>query len=43
MAEKQSKTTLHRGFVYRKRKKKNILKTIKLTEDTDIQKAMAIH
>jgi len=42
MAEKQSKTTLHRGFVYRKRKK-NILKTIKLTEDTDIQKAMAIH
>ena len=40
MAEKGSKTILHRGFT---ESIKNILKTIKLTENTDIQKAMAIH
>jgi len=40
MAEKGSKTILHRGFTERL---KNMLKTIKLTENTDIWKAMAIH
>jgi len=40
MAEKGSKTMLHRGFTERI---KNILKTMKLTENTDIRKAMAIH
>jgi len=35
MAEKGSKTTLHRGFTESVRKK-NILKTIKLKENTDI-------
>ena len=35
MAEKGSKTILHRGFT---ESIKNILKTIKLTENTDIQK-----
>jgi len=40
MAEKGSKTILHRGFT---ESTKNILKTIKLTENTDIRKAMAIH
>jgi len=39
MAEKASKTILHRGFT---ESIKNILKTIKLTENTDIRKAMAI-
>jgi len=39
-AEKGSKTILHRGFT---ESMKNIVKTIKLTENTDIQKAMAIH
>jgi len=42
MAEKGSKTTLHRGFT-ESVKKKNILKTIKLTENTEIRKAMAMH
>jgi len=41
MAEKGSKTILHRGFT-ESIKKKNILKTTKLTENKDIQKAMAI-
>ena len=40
IAGKGSKTILHRGFT---ESIKNILKTIKLTEDTDIRKAMAIH
>ena len=40
MAEKGSKTILHRGFT---ESIKNILKTLNLTENTDIQKAMAIH
>jgi len=40
MAEKGSKTILHRGF---KESIKNILKIINLTENTDIWKAMAIH
>ena len=40
MAEKGSKTILHRGFTERL---KNMVKTIKLTENTDIWKAMAIH
>jgi len=40
MAEKGSKTILHGGFA---KSIKNILKTIKLTENTDIQKAMAVH
>jgi len=39
MAEKGSKTILHRGFT---ESIKNILKTIKLTENTDNRKAMAI-
>jgi len=39
MAEKGSKTILHRGFT---ESTKNIPKTIKLTENTDIRKAMAI-
>ena len=37
---KASKTILHRGFT---ESIKNIPKTIKLTENTDIRKAMAIH
>jgi len=41
MAEEGSKTILHRGFT--ESIKRNILKTIKLTENTDIRKAMAIH
>jgi len=41
MAEKGSKTILHRGFT--ESIKKNILKTIKLTENKHIWKAMAIH
>ena len=41
MVEKGSKTILRRGFT--ESIKENILKTIKLTEDTDIRKAMAIH
>ena len=40
MAEKGSKTILPRGFTD---SIKSILKTIKLTENTDIRKAMAIH
>ena len=40
MAEKGSKTILHRGFT---ESVKNILKIIKLTENIDIRKAMAIH
>jgi len=40
MAEKWRKTILHRGFT---ESIENILKTIKLTENTDIQKAIAIH
>ena len=40
MAEKGSKTTLHRGVII---SINNILKTIKLTENTGIRKAMAIH
>ena len=40
MAEKWSKTILHRGFT---ESIENILKTIKLTENTVIQKATAIH
>jgi len=40
MAEKRSKTILHRGCT---ESIKNILKTIKLTQNTDIRKAMAIH
>ena len=40
MAEKRSKTILHRGFT---ESIKNMLKTIKLIENTDIRKAMAIH
>jgi len=40
IAEKGSKTVLHRGFT---ESIKNMLKTIKLTENTDIRKAMAIH
>jgi len=40
MAEKESKTILHKGFT---ESIKNILKTTKLTENTDIQKAMAMH
>jgi len=40
VAEKGSKTILHRGFT---KSIKSILKTMKLTENTDIQKAMAIH
>jgi len=40
MAEKGNKTTLHRGFT---ESIKNILKTIKLTENIDIRKAMANH
>ena len=40
MAEKGSKTILHRGFT---ESIENILKTIKLTENTVIQKATAIH
>jgi len=40
MAEKESETILHRGFTGIT---KNILKTIKLTKNTDIRKAMAIH
>jgi len=39
MAEKESKTILHRGFT---QSIKNILKTIKLTENTDIWKAIWI-
>ena len=38
MAEKGSKTILHRGFT---ESTKNILKTMELTENTDIQKAIA--
>ena len=41
MAKKESKTILHRGFT--ESIKKNILKTVKLTENADIWKAMAIH
>ena len=37
MAEKGSKTILHRGFTG---SIKNIPKTLKLTENTDIRKAM---
>jgi len=37
MAEKGSKAILHRGFV---ESIKNILKTTKLTENTDIPKAI---
>jgi len=40
MTDKGSKTILHRGFT---ESIKNILKAIKLTENTDIRKAMAIH
>ena len=40
IAEKGSKTILHRGFT---ESIKNILKTVKLTENPDIQKVMAIH
>jgi len=40
MAEKGSKTILHGGFTERI---KNILKTTKLTKNTNIRKAMAIH
>jgi len=40
MAEKGSKTIQHRGFT---ESIKNIMKTIKLTENTDIRKTMAIH
>jgi len=40
MAEEGSKTILHRGFT---ESIKNMLKTVKLTENTDIRKAMAIH
>ena len=40
MAEKGIKTLLHRGFT---ESTKNVLKTIKLTENTNIRKAMAIH
>ena len=40
MAEKGSKTILDRGFT---ENIKNILKTIKLTENTDIRKVVAIH
>ena len=40
IAEKGSKTILHRGFT---ESIKNILKTVTLTENTDIQKVMAIH
>ena len=40
IAEKGSKTVLHRGFI---ESIKNILKMIKLTENTDIQKAIAMH
>jgi len=40
IAEKGSKTILHRGFT---ESIKNILKTLKLTENTDIWKVMAIH
>ena len=40
IAEKGSKTVLHRCFT---ESIKNILQTVKLTEYTDIQKAMAIH
>jgi len=39
MAEDGSKTMLHRGFT---ESIKIMLKTIKLTENTDIRKAMAI-
>jgi len=39
--KKGSKTILHTGFT--ESIKKNILKTIKLTENTNIRKAMAIH
>jgi len=38
MVEKGRKTILHRGFT---ESIKNILKTIKLTENTDIRKVMA--
>jgi len=41
IAEKGRKTILHRGFT--ESIKKNLLKTIKLTENADIQKAIAIH
>jgi len=41
IAEKGSKTILHRGFT--ESINKNILKTIKLKENVDIWKAMAIH
>jgi len=40
IAEKGSKTILHRGFT---ESIKNMPKTIKLTENTDIRKAMATH
>jgi len=40
MSDKGSKTILHTGFA---ESKKNKLNTIKLTENTDIQKAVAIH
>jgi len=40
MAEKGSKTILHRSFI---ESIKNILKRIKLRENTDIRKVMAIH
>jgi len=40
IAEKSSKTILYRGFT---ESIKNILKTIKLTENTDILKAMAVY
>jgi len=40
MAENGSKTILHGSFT---ESIKNILKTIKLTENKDIRKAMAIH
>jgi len=40
MAEKGSKTILHRAFT---ESIKSMLKTIKLTENTDFRKAMAIH
>ena len=42
MAEKGSKTILHRGFT-ESIKNIGLLKTIKLTENTDIRKTMAIH
>jgi len=40
MVQKGSKTILHRGFT---ESIKNILKTIKLTENADIRKVIPIH